>query len=235
MTPASGGYLDYHRGTYEVEASLSGFQTLTVERITMDSGVSFDVPITLTLTTVEETVTVTSESPVIDVRSSVTTYTVDQNLIREVPIERSYADVLTTLPGVTTGGRYTYSLTQAVHGSSVRDNDYILDGQSTKHPSGYSGTEISIEALELTQASTSGVSAEYGQASGGVFTFVSKSGGDDFAGSTYYYIVDEGIQSNNAAGLAQEQNAIVRDQNFGGNIGGPVRQTKALVLLRLQP
>ena len=213
-------------GTYAVQASLSGFQTLTVERITMDSGVSFAVPITLTITTVEETVTVTSEAPVIDVRSSVTTYTVDQNLIRDVPIERSYADVLTTLPGVTTGSRYTYSLTQAVHGSSVRDNDYILDGQSTKHPSGYSGTEFSIEALELTQASTSGVSAEYGQSSGGVFTFVTKSGGDNFAGSTYYYIVDEAIQSENVSGLTSEQNAIIRDTNFGGNIGGPVIKEK---------
>ena len=174
----------------------------------------------------EETVTVTSEAPVIDVRSSVTTYTVDQNLIRDVPIERSYADVLTTLPGVTTGSRYTYSLTQAVHGSSVRDNDYILDGQSTKHPSGYSGTEFSIEALELTQASTSGVSAEYGQSSGGVFTFVTKSGGDNFAGSTYYYIVDEAIQSENVSGLTSEQNAIIRDTNYGGNIGGPVIKEK---------
>jgi len=213
-------------GTYAVQASLSGFQTLTVERIAMDSGVSFAVPITLTITTVEETVTVTSDAAVIDVRSSVTTYTVDQDIISNVPMERSYADVLTTLPGVTTGSRYTYSLTQAVHGSSVRDNDYILDGQSTKHPSGYSGSEFSIEALELTQASTSGVSAEFGQASGGVFTFVTKSGGDNFAGSSYYYIVDEAIQSNNAAGLAQEQNAVVRDTNYGGNIGGPIVKQK---------
>jgi Carboxypeptidase regulatory-like domain/TonB dependent receptor/TonB-dependent Receptor Plug Domain len=216
-------------GTYTVTAELQGFAPAKRERVTVDAGDQIGVDLTLTVSTVTESVTVRSEAPVVDVRSAKLSATVDQHLISNLPIQRTYADVITTMPGITDGGRYTYSLTQTVHGSSVRDNDYQVDGMSMKATSGYAATEISIEALQEVQVTTGGISAEFGQASGGVLTFITKSGGDRFSGTGYYYFLNESLQGNNLTpALIQNGillgNKIVEDKNWGGNFGGPLKK-----------
>jgi hypothetical protein len=215
-------------GTYAVKAELTGFASVVREDIVAVAGTQLSIDLTLGVTTLAETVTVVGETPLVDVRSARQVHTVDTKLIEEVPLTgRTYADVINALPGITDGSKYTYSLTQTVHGSGVRDNDYVIDGQSTKHPSGYSGTEFSIEAIEQVQVTTGGLSAEFGQASGGVFTFVTKSGGDRYKGTLYTYVVDEALEGDNVTDELKSQgivegNAIVRDLNYGVNFGGPI-------------
>ncbi|MGH9348187.1 MAG: TonB-dependent receptor [Vicinamibacterales bacterium] len=219
-------------GTYTIKVELSGFNTMIRERVTAQAGAQIGTDFALAVSAIEESVTVVGESPIVDTRSTRQVHTVDTKLIEEVPMSgRTYADVINALPGITDGSKYTYSLTQTVHGSGVRDNDYVIDGQSTKHPSGYSGTEFSIEAIEEVQVTTGGISAEFGQASGGVFTFVTKSGGDQFKGTLYSYLVDEALQGDNVTSDLERQgidrgNAIVRDLNYGVNLGGPILRQK---------
>ncbi len=215
-------------GTYSVKAELSGFATMVRADILTIAGAQLGIDLALGVSTVQETVTVVGETPIIDTRSARQVHTVDTKLIEDVPLTgRTYADVINAMPGITDGSKYTYSLTQTVHGSGVRDNDYIIDGQSTKHPSGYSGTEFSIEAIEQVQVTTGGLSAEFGQASGGVFTFVTKSGGDRYKGTMYAYVVDKAFGGDNVTPDLEKQgivkgNAIVRDLNYGLNFGGPI-------------
>lgn len=215
-------------GTYTVKAELPGFSTIIRERLVAVAGAQISADFSLTISALQETLTVRGASEVVDVRSTRQVHTVDTKLIEDVPLTgRTYADVINSLPGITDGSKYTYSLTQTVHGSGVRDNDYIIDGQSTKHPSGYSGTEFSIEAIEQVQVTTGGISAEFGQASGGVFTFVTKSGGDRYAGTLYSYMIDKALQGDNVTSELESQgidrgNAVVRDLNYGLNLGGPI-------------
>jgi len=215
-------------GTYTIKGELPGFATITREGLVAVAGAQLSADLVMGVSGLQETVTVSADSPVVDVRSARQVHTVDTKLIEEVPLSgRTYADVINTLPGITDGGKYTYSLTQTVHGSGVRDNDYVIDGQSTKHVSGYSGTEFSIEAIEEVQVTTGGISAEFGQASGGVFTFVTKSGGDQYRGTLYSYLIDEAVQGDNVTAELERQgidkgNAIVRDLNWGANLGGPI-------------
>jgi hypothetical protein len=214
-------------GTYTVAAELAGFTTAKREGIAINPGAQLRIDLVLGISTLQETVTVTGESAVVDVRNSSLQHTIDEDLISALPIQRTYSDLVTTMPGVTEGGKYTYALTQTVLGSSARDNEYMLDGQSTKISVGYSASEFSIEAMDQVQATTSGISAEFGQASGGVFSFVSKSGGDNFRGTAYYYLIDEAIQANNVTPELQRQgvktgNEVIRDWNWGANLGGPI-------------
>ena len=219
-------------GDYSVSAELAGFTRVLKEGLTVDAGTQLAVDLVLGLAGVQETVTVAGETGVVDVRSSRRVHTVDTELIEQVPLTgRTYADVINALPGITDGSKYTYSLTQTVHGSGVRDNDYIIDGQSTKHPSGYSGTEFSIEAIEEVQVTTGGISAEFGQAAGGIFTFVTKSGGNQFRGSVYGYLIDDSVQGDNVSDELIQQGVdanagIVRDYNWGANLGGPIKKEK---------
>lgn len=215
-------------GTFAVKAELPGFSTVLRQGVSAVAGAQIGVDLTMTVSGIEETVVVSGDSPVVDVRSTRQVHTVDTQLIEDVPLSgRTYADVINALPGITDGSKYTYSLTQTVHGSGVRDNDYIIDGQSTKHPSGYSGTEFSIEAIEQVQVTTGGISAEFGQSSGGVFSFVTKSGGDRYKGTLYAYMIDKALQGDNVTADLERQgidkgNAVVRDLNWGVNLGGPV-------------
>jgi hypothetical protein len=219
-------------GVYRVTAELPGFATALRENINLEAGAQIAVDFTLSLAGVQETVTVAGDAGMVDVRSARKVHTVDTKLIEDVPLTgRTYADVINALPGITDGSKYTYSLTQTVHGSGVRDNDYVIDGQSTKHTSGYSGTEFSIEAIEAVQVTTGGISAEFGQASGGIFTFVTKSGGDEFRGSVYGYLIDEAVQGKNVSDAMVRQGVdpdtgIIRDTNWGANLGGPIKKQR---------
>ena len=219
-------------GTYSVKAELPGFATAVRPGLVAEAGVQLSSDFVLSVSTVQETVTVAGEAPVVDVRSARQVHTVDTKLIEDVPLPgRTYADVVNALPGITDGGKYTYSLTQTVHGSGVRDNDYIIDGQSSKHPSGYSGTEFSIEAIEEVQVTTGGVSAEFGQASGGIFTFVTKSGGDRSAErcTAIWWMRPSKVTTSRTISSDQgvDPNAgIESDINWGANLGGPIKKQK---------
>ena len=214
-------------GTYAVSAEMAGFAAVKREGVSIDPGAQLRIDLTMGVSKVEEKVTVSGQGPVVDVRNASLKHTIDAELISSLPIQRTYSDIVTTMPGVTEGGRYTYALTQTVLGSSARDNEYLLDGQSTKIGVGYSASEFSIEAMAQAQVTTSGISAEFGQASGGVFAFTTKSGGDNFRGTAYYYLIDDALQSNNVTDElirqgVQTGNDVVQDWNWGANLGGPI-------------
>jgi len=214
-------------GTYAISAEMQNFATVKREGVAIDPGAQLRIDLVMGVSQVAEAVTVTGKGPVVDVRNAALKHTIDDELIASLPLQRTYSDIITTMPGVTEGGRYTYALTQTVLGSSARDNEYLLDGQSTKIGVGYSASEFSIEAMEQAQVTTSGISAEFGQASGGVFLFTTKSGGDNFRGTAYYYLIDEAVQSNNVTDELARQgietgNEVVQDWNWGANLGGPI-------------
>ena len=219
-------------GVYTISAELTGFGSASRKNLTIEAGTQLAVDLVLSPAAVQESVTVSGESAVVDVKSARKVQTVDTKLIENVPLTgRTYADVVNALPGITDGGKYTYSLTQTVQGSGVRDNDYVIDGQSSKHTSGYSGTEFSIEAIEEVQVTTGGISAEFGQASGGIFTFITKSGGDTFRGTAYGYLVDEAVEGDNITDALVTQGVdpnagIEQDLTYGVNLGGPIKRQK---------
>ena len=208
-------------GTYTVTAELSGFAGFTRQSIVLEAGDQIRVDIQMALSTVQESVTVTGERSV-DVRTTQLTSTIPEEIVANIPLGRSFHDVLTwTLPTVTDGGRYTYDLVLAAGGSGYQEEERNLDGHTA------AGTEFSTESLEEVQVTIAGLDAEYGTRSAGVFNFITKSGGNRFSGSLYGYLVDETLSADNltddlrAQGLEQS-NVIVRDSQFGGNLGGPI-------------
>jgi hypothetical protein len=214
-------------GTYKVSAELGGFAPAKRDGVTLVAGDQIGVNLVLGVSTVQESVTVTGLTTAVDVRSSKIAQTMGAELIASLPIARTYADVINSMPGITDGGRYTYALTQTVLGSAAINNDYLVDGQSVKHPSGYAATEFSIEAMEQVQLTTGGMSPEFGSASGGVFQFITKSGSNQFRGTAYGYLLNHALgEASNLTPALQaigaRPTAVLRDQNFGGNLGGPI-------------
>ncbi len=103
------------------------------------------------------------------------------------------------MPGVVYGNYNVATTgTNSVHGGSVRNNVFSLDGVNVNDPLvAYPGTDVNLETIEEVQVTTAGMSAEFGSASGAVFNVITKSGGNQLTGQLNGYFRNEDMQSSN--------------------------------------
>lgn len=215
-------------GAYTVMVELAGFRTVTFEGVVLNAGQDIAINATLSPSGVEETVTVIGEAPLVDVKSNQAMRTMDVDLIENIPLGRTYSDLLVSMPGVL-DSEYSFTPTQTVHGSSPRDNLFNIDGASMNDTTvGYIATEIPIDMIEEVQVTTGGVSAEFGLSLGGVFNFVTKSGGNEFSGTANGYYQGEELEWSNLTPELEEAlpaaTSTVKNQEYGGTLGGPIRR-----------
>jgi hypothetical protein len=175
-------------------------------------------------------ITVTGESPLVDVKSTQVANIVDQTIAREVPVARRFTDLLNVMPGVQ-NGLYTFSPINAVYGSRVTDNNYSVDGVNFNDPQVQSAvTDIPYDDIQEVQVSTSGQFAEFGSASGGIFNFITKSGGNQFKGLASFYGQNKRFASDNISpeleAIGIRPTVLDSDYESGGNLGGPIRRDK---------
>jgi hypothetical protein len=218
-------------GTYLVLAEMSGFASVKREGIVLDAGRTIAVDFDLQISGVEETVTVTGETPMVEVRNTRVGVTVDENMLENIPTGREFEDILNFQPGIVESP-YTFAPVNSVHGSHVRANYYSMDGfQMMDTTVGYMIGDLSYDSLQEVQVTTGGISAEFGQASGGVFNFITKSGGNTLSGGGRFYLNDEALNMNNVSDELKAQGftegtSIKSQYNWGVEVGGPIAQDK---------
>ena len=143
---------------------------------------------------------------------------------------RRFTDLLNVMPGVQ-NGLYTFSPINAVYGSKVTDNVYQVDGINFVDPQVSSPiTDVAYDDIAEVQVSTSGQSAEFGSASGGVFNFITKSGSNSFNGLASGYFQTKGMSANNItdelAAIGIRPTVFDHQYDYGGNVGGPLMRDK---------
>ncbi|HON00923.1 MAG TPA: TonB-dependent receptor, partial [Acidobacteriota bacterium] len=220
-------------GTYAISFSLPGFKTYERTDFTVTTAQRARLDVTLEVGELTETVTVSANSQLIDT---------DSPLIATMML----SEVITDLPLSFEGGRsvenFAYAITPGVEGNNwtsflvggqAFSKEVLIDGVSaTAHIQGHVGeSSPPMEAVQEFKVQTSGMSAEYGRTSGGVFQFALKSGTNKFSGSAFYYGRNEALNANtwmNNWNLAQDpdnpryERARDRQSLFGGSAGGPV-------------
>jgi Carboxypeptidase regulatory-like domain/TonB dependent receptor/TonB-dependent Receptor Plug Domain len=193
VTDASGIYrfLALQPGTYEVVGTLQGFQTARAEQVTLSLGQVLKVDMTMQLSTVTETVQVTSESPLIDVKQSTASQTVRADMIERLPKGRDFTSLVTLAPGANNESR---SGGISIDGASSAENRYFIDGtDATNLRTGLAGKTLLPEFIEQVQVKSSGYQAEFGGATGGVVNVVTKSGTNSFRGDVGSYFQNDGM------------------------------------------
>jgi len=216
---------------YTVSVELAGFGTSTFTEIIVPAGKDIGIDATLSPSTVQESVTVVGEAPLVDVKSSQAMRTLDQDRLENIPLGRSYDDLLTSMAGII-DTEYGFAPAQSVLGSDPRGNLYTIDGAVANDTTvGYILTEIPIDMIEEVQVTTTGQTAEFGMSHGGVFNFVTKSGGNDLSGSTYIYYQGDSLESENLTAEEKAQaggvgTSVKKDQDFGVTLGGPIKKDK---------
>ena len=228
-------------GTYSLNAELSGFATLARAGILLGAGASIGVDLKLAVAGVQENVTVTGESPMIDVKSSQMRETASREFIENVPTGRTFVDVFNLMPGVVFGNYNVATTgTNSVHGGSVRNNVFSLDGVNVNDPLvAYPGTDVSLETIEEVQVTTAGMSAEFGSASGAVFNVITKSGSNLFSGQANGYFRNSDLQSSNVTDELRAQGVtqgtrLTKATDWGGSLGGPILKDRLWYFLNYQ-
>ena len=195
-------FLGLDPGGYKLEASLEGFST--VEYPNVDIRVGRNTSLTITLApAVEDVITVTSESPLLDERKLGTGTTVTSVELEKIPSSRDPWALLNQAPGVqvdriNVGGNESGQQSVFVGtGASSNDNSFAVDGVVITDMSaiGSSPTYYDFDAFEEMQLSTGGT--DISAATGGVtVNLVTKRGTNEWKGSARYLNTDSGLQSN---------------------------------------
>jgi hypothetical protein len=228
-------------GKYNVRFELAGFKTVVKEGIDVTVGFSANVSQALGVSAVQETVTVTGESPIVDTKQVGTKQTFTLEQLQSIPSARDPWVILQQTAGIAMdreniGGNMSGQQSNYIsRGGNPTNNKWSLDGVDITDMSatGASPSYYDFDAFQEMTINTGGVDVT--QQTGGVgINLVTKSGSDRFRGSTRYYLTDEKFQSNNIdSGLrsqgATSGNPIQNIKDYGVEAGGPIKRGRAWV------
>jgi hypothetical protein len=201
-------------GQYTLRYELSGFRSLVRESVTVSVGTSATANATLEVSTLEETVTVTGESPVVDTRRVGTKTNFTNEQLQNIPSARDPWVMLERTPGITmdrtnVGGSQSGQQSGYVsRGANTTNNKWLLDGVdiTDQAATGASSVYYDFDMLEEMQISTGG--NDVTQQTGGVgINLVTKSGTDQIRGSSRFYVTDQDLGSTNLTDGLRAQGA----------------------------
>ncbi len=217
-------------GLYKVVFELTGFKTFVRESQKISPAKTTTYFITMEPSPIEETVTVIGKAPTIDVKSTSLGITFDKEFLQNMPTSRNFFNIFSLAPGVIdAGGSEINNAGGYSHGSSVRDNSFILDGVSIDDPTiGTIASGISYEIAEEYSIETTGQSAEYGGIRGGVMNIITKSGGNRYSGQLSFYFRNKKLQSDNTKDTPFEGQFVGFNNEVDGTaqLGGPILKDK---------
>jgi len=215
-------------GGYRLEISASGFKRFLQQNITLSAGNTVRVDATLQIGQVSESVEVTASAATIQTDNAKVSTAVENKLVDELPLVvagamRSPFNLVAVAAEARGSGTGL-----SIGGGQAAQWDATLDGHSVgTNRSGDTAEAAlntpSVESLTEFSVDTNGFKAEYGQAGGGVMTFASKSGTNNFHGSVYDFLRNDKMD---ARGFFAARRSIYRQNDFGLTAAGPVRIPK---------
>ena len=195
VTDSNGQYriVDLPAGNYSVTFLLAGFTTTRREGVELSGAFTAPVNVELRVGTLEETITVTGESPIVDVQSSRRQQVLDRDTVTAIPSARAYHSLAVLVPGITAstndvgglGGPVT--VTFAIHGGRANEGRLQVDGMgvgSTLNGGGVSYYSADIGNAQEIAFTTSGGLGE-AEVGGPVMSIVPRTGGNTVRGSFY--------------------------------------------------
>lgn len=221
-------------GAYDLSVEMSGFKTAVRSNLPLSVGAVSTIDFTLEVGATSETVSVTSDPPVIEPTRTSTAANVGAQSITELPVNgRNFIDFTTLTPGVvrdpTRGGDL------AIGGQRGPNNALLVDGADSNNlfygqatgRTGFRPYAFSQDAVQEFQVNTNSFPAEIGRASGGVINVITKSGTNEFHGTAFEFYRDKGMNANT---FVNNRNGARKNpyhfNQFGGTLGGKIIRDK---------
>ncbi|MDZ4799963.1 MAG: TonB-dependent receptor [Bryobacteraceae bacterium] len=237
-------------GSYRIEASLTGFATsigTAVLGVTERLGLDF----TLQPASVAESINVTSTAPLLQTESAALGRVVDGGAVKELPLStRNFTQLLALSPG-TSGplndagalGRGTQNISSG--GARLGSNSVYIDGvdavnihSNTSNENAFASNGLvapSPEAIQEFKVQTGLYDAQSGRSGGAAVVLVTRSGTPEFHGTLFEFFRNNEMNANsfffNSTGSSRP---VLKQNQFGGNIGGPVVRNKTFFFFSYQ-
>ena len=202
-------------GTYVVTADLKGLGTASQKvQVFVDNDAQLTLALIQTTTT---EVVVSAVATEIDKKASEVNFNYTDNVIKDLPLSRSYQGVLKIVPGAasdTSGVGYV-----SISGGTRQDNKYLLDGVNITNP-GYGAIGVDTNQLDIADFNVKkgGITAEFGRTSGAMINAVTKSGTNAVAGSVLFNASPSSFQADSAFGTTRDTSTY----NGQANLGFPI-------------
>jgi hypothetical protein len=213
-------------GTYSLKAELQGFAAQEVVDIVMTIGLELKQDFTMRIQALAESVTVTAESPVVDVTKSEVAGVVTQQQIQTLPVNsRQYLNLALLMPGTSQdGARPYYNNVSIAAGGSFYSNAFLVDGvTNTWAEQGEPRQNFPQSAVREFKVNTTQFKAESGLATGGLVNVVTRSGSNVLHGDLFEYFRDKTL---NAKNVFETTKPDFRRNQFGASAGGPIQRDK---------
>jgi hypothetical protein len=227
-------------GEYRLSYELAGFQNVVRDAVRITLGFNAQVNVTLNVATLQETVTVSGQSPVIDTSATRVQTNYDQQMLSSIPNARDMWSLLATTPSVTlnrvdVGGSTMGTQTTYFSYGYSGQNRPLVEGINTTEGTSAAGFYLDYGSFEEVFIGAAGNSAE--MPNPGVLTqFVSKSGSNTPSVSLYYDFENEDIQGSNleadqirpspGAIINEDGNRLASYNNLNLDVGGPIVKDK---------
>jgi hypothetical protein len=236
------------RGEYVLTTDRPGFSPIEVPDLTLNVNDRLHITVVLKVASIGETVQVAADSARVNTSPALSTV-IDRQFVENLPLNgRSFQSLLAVTPGIVFTGQSSAGGGQfSVNGQRTNANYFMVDGvganveSSGAHWPGQEaagvtpalnavgGTQslLSVDALEEFSIQTSTYTAQFGRQPGAQVSLVSRAGTNTLSGSLFEYFRDDAMDATNwfvkANGLPRTE---LRQNQFGGTLGGPVRFPK---------
>jgi hypothetical protein len=217
---------------YQVTVETAGFAR-SLTNVSLAVGQDFVLDVTLNVAATEAQVLIESTLGALQQESAELSGVIGRKQILELPLNgRSYGQLALLETGVTATtnrnpliGRHGMQIN--INGASARSNSFLLDGTSAMdaYNSGVGnavGNFLGVDAVQEFRVLTNAYSAQYGGASGGVISIITKSGTNEFHGTGFEFLRNDNLDARNFFDPA-EKPEFKRNQ-FGFAVGGPIRK-----------
>jgi hypothetical protein len=216
---------------YEIQVELAGFSKIVQRGVQLSVSETLNLTFKLDIQTIEETITVSGESPLVNTTNAEVATKIEARKVVDLPVNsRDFSRLALFTPAAKAGSSGVADLT--FNGTSNAQNNFLLDGTDATHVDNSfmsNGRErgarlqtASSESVEEFRVLASNYSAEYGRAAGAVVTAITKSGSNEFRGSSYFFLRDDSLDARNFFDSATPPAFNLKQ--FGASLGGPIRR-----------
>src|SRR5215510_11087536 len=229
--------VDLRPGNYSLTFTLPGFNTVKREGVELSGDFVATVSVELRVGALEETVTVTGESPIVDVQSARVQTIVDSEVIAAIPSSRNATGIQSLVPGMSSNGDSggitggTGGTAGSIHGARASDSRTLHDGINTGWAGANSNAAISNVAGAQEVALTMSGGLGEAETAGVILNVIPRDGGNSFSGMFFLSGANGDMQGSNytdalkAAGLRSPQE-LKKVYDFNPMGGGRIIRDK---------
>jgi len=231
-------FLDLPLGDYDIEVAQSGFETYKVTAIRVSGGTVYDLPVKLSLARVSSSVEVSAAAVEVETSTAAQTYVVPTKTVQDLPLNgRNFTQMIAFAAGFSgTGGSGAFNgsrsgqVNQQIEGVDNNDDANNSSAANQGGVQGIPGVIFPLDAIEEFSVQSQG-GAESGRSPAAVVNLIVKSGGNQVHGSAYYYNRNEALAAESPFAAPGSPKSELRNQNFGGSVGGPIKKDKTFFFL----